>query len=247
MKAAFGPGTTLSNYRVDSLLGRGGMGVVYLAHDESLERPVALKLIAPELLQDEEFRARFLREPKLAASLDHPNVIPIYEAGEQEGQLYLAMRYVKGTDLRRVLERDGTLSPERTIEILSQVAGALDAAHERGLVHRACVRAGGRPRHARHRPLGWDTRIRPARAQSEPRQERDPGRLRLRRQRRPDARRDPGHPHHQLDTAIGAVAQPPPGRRDRPRDPGPAEPDPLMFGAAMVNARALLDTCSEVG
>ena len=136
MKAAFGPGTTFSNYRVDSLLGRGGMGVVYLANDESLERPVALKLIAPELLQDDEFRARFLREPKLAASLDHPNVIPIYEAGEHDGQLYLAMRYVKGTDLRATLEREGKLSPERTIEILSQVAGALDAAHERGLVHR---------------------------------------------------------------------------------------------------------------
>jgi ABC-type branched-subunit amino acid transport system substrate-binding protein len=136
MKAAFGPGTTVSNYRVDSVLGRGGMGVVYLARDLSLERPVALKLIAPELVQDEEFRTRFLREPKLAASLDHPNVIPIYEAGELDGQLYLAMRYVKGTDLRTTLELDGKLTPERTIEILSQVAGALDAAHERGLVHR---------------------------------------------------------------------------------------------------------------
>ena len=78
MKAAFGPGTTFSNYHVESLLGRGGMGMVYLARDLSLERPVAVKLIAPELAQDEEFRARFLREPKLAASLDHPNVIPIY-------------------------------------------------------------------------------------------------------------------------------------------------------------------------
>ena len=136
MKAAFGPGTTFSNYRVDSLLGRGGMGVVYLAHDESLERPVALKLIAPELLQDDEFRARFLREPKLAASLDHPNVIPIYEAGEYEGQLYLAMRYVKGTDLRATLEREGRLSPERAIGVLAQVAAALDAAHQRRLVHR---------------------------------------------------------------------------------------------------------------
>ena len=136
MKAAFGPGTTVSNYRVDSLIGRGGMGVVYLARDLSLDRPVALKLIAPELADDEEFRARFLREPKLAASLDHPNVIPIYEAGEHRGQLYLAMRYVKGTDLRALLEREGRLSPERTIEVLAQVAGALDAAHERGLVHR---------------------------------------------------------------------------------------------------------------
>ena len=136
MKAAFTPGTTFASYRVESLLGRGGMGVVYLARDLSLERPVALKLIAPELVQDEEFRARFLREPRLAASLDHPNVIPIYEAGEHEDQLYLAMRYVKGTDLRAELEREGKLPPERTIDILAQVAGALDAAHDRGLVHR---------------------------------------------------------------------------------------------------------------
>src|SRR5262245_23215614 len=136
MKAAFGPGTTFSNYKVESLLGRGGMGVVYLARDLSLERPVALKLIAPELAEDEQFRARFLREPKLAASLDHPNVIPIYEAGEQEGRLYLVMRYVEGRDLRTLLEREGKLSPERTLAILSQVAGALDAAHRRALVHR---------------------------------------------------------------------------------------------------------------
>ena len=136
MKAAFGPGTTFRDYRVDSLLGRGGMGVVYLARDLSLDRPVALKLIAPELADDEEFRARFLREPKLAASLDHPNVIPIYEAGEHDGQLYLAMRYVEGSDLRTLLEREGKLSPERTLAILAQVAGALDAAHRRALVHR---------------------------------------------------------------------------------------------------------------
>ena len=131
MKAAFGPGTTFSNYKVESLLGRGGMGVVYLARDLSLERRVALKLIAPELAQDEEFRARFLREPKLAASLDHPNVIPIYEAGEHDGQLYLAMRYVEGSDLRTLLKRESKLSPERTLAILAQVAGALDAAHRR--------------------------------------------------------------------------------------------------------------------
>jgi ABC-type branched-subunit amino acid transport system substrate-binding protein len=136
MKAAFGPGTTFSNYRVDSLLGRGGMGMVYLARDLSLDRPVALKLIAPELADDEQFRARFLREPKLAASLDHPNVIPIYEAGEHDGQLYLAMRFVEGSDLRTLLQREGKLSPERTLAILVQVAGALDAAHRRALVHR---------------------------------------------------------------------------------------------------------------
>jgi ABC-type branched-subunit amino acid transport system substrate-binding protein/DNA-binding beta-propeller fold protein YncE/predicted Ser/Thr protein kinase len=136
MKAAFTPGTTFANYRVESLLGRGGMGVVYQARDLSLDRPVALKLIAPELADDEQFRARFLREPRLAASLDHASVIPIYEAGEHEGQLYLAMRFVEGSDLRTLLEREGTLSPERTLAILAQVAGALDAAHRRALVHR---------------------------------------------------------------------------------------------------------------
>ena len=112
------------------------MGVVYRAWDLSLERPVALKLIAPELAEDERFRARFLREPRLAASLDHPNVIPIYEAGEHGGQLYLAMRFVEGSDLKLLLERDGRLAPERTVSVLGQVAGALDAAHRRGLVHR---------------------------------------------------------------------------------------------------------------
>jgi serine/threonine protein kinase len=113
MSVAIGLGSTFAGCRVESLVGRGGMGVVYRATDLSLERPVALKLIAPELAQDERFRARFLKEPRLAASLDHPNVIPIYEAGEHDGQLYLAMR----------------------LAMLAQVAGALDAAHERGLVH----------------------------------------------------------------------------------------------------------------
>jgi ABC-type branched-subunit amino acid transport system substrate-binding protein/DNA-binding beta-propeller fold protein YncE len=136
MKATFTPGSTFAGYRVDSLVGRGGMGVVYRATDLSLERPVALKLIAPELAEDERFRSRFLREPRLAASLDHPNVIPIYEAGEHDGQLYLAMRFVEGSDLRSVLEREGPLPPERALGILAQVAGALDAAHRRALVHR---------------------------------------------------------------------------------------------------------------
>src|SRR5919106_3763841 len=136
MKATFSPGTSFAGYRVDSLVGRGGMGVVYRATDLSLGRPVALKLIAPELAEDESFRARFLREPKLAASLDHPNVIPIYEAGEHDGQLYLAMRFVEGSDLRTLLEREGKLSPKRTLAILAQVAGAIDAAHRRALLHR---------------------------------------------------------------------------------------------------------------
>jgi ABC-type branched-subunit amino acid transport system substrate-binding protein/DNA-binding beta-propeller fold protein YncE len=136
MSTALGPGTTFAGYRVESLVSRGGMGVVYRATDLSLERPVALKLIAPELAQDKRFRERFLREPRLAASLDHPNVIPIYEAGERDGQLYLAMRYVEGSDLKTILQRERKLAPERALAILSQVAGALDTAHRRALVHR---------------------------------------------------------------------------------------------------------------
>jgi ABC-type branched-subunit amino acid transport system substrate-binding protein/DNA-binding beta-propeller fold protein YncE len=136
MSAVMAPGSTFAGYRVESLIGRGGMGVVYRATDLSLQRPVALKLIAPELAHDERFRRRFLKEPRLAASLDHPSVIPIYEAGERDGQLYLAMRYVQGSDLKTVLERERRLGPEQALGILTQIAGALDAAHRRGLVHR---------------------------------------------------------------------------------------------------------------
>jgi DNA-binding beta-propeller fold protein YncE len=125
-----------AGYRVESLIGRGGMGVVYRATDLSLGRPVALKMIAPELAQDQRFRDRFLREPRLAASLDHPNVVPIHEAGERDGQLYLAMRFVEGSDLRSVLEREGKLAPQRALAVLAQIADALDTAHRRGLVHR---------------------------------------------------------------------------------------------------------------
>ena len=136
MTARLAPGSGFAGYRIESFVGRGGMGVVYRATDLSLDRPVALKLIAPELADDERFRERFLREPRLAASLDHSSVIPIYEAGEHAGQLYLAMRYVPGSDLRTLLERDGALDPERALAILGQIAGALDAAHRQGLVHR---------------------------------------------------------------------------------------------------------------
>jgi tetratricopeptide (TPR) repeat protein len=136
MSVALGRGASFAGYRIEALVGRGGMGVVYRATDLSLERPVVLKLIAPELAEDERFRARFLKEPRLAASLDHPHVIPIYEAGEHNGQLYLAMRYVDGSDLGSLLERERRLAPERALAVLAQVAGALDAAHRRGLVHR---------------------------------------------------------------------------------------------------------------
>ncbi len=128
-------GTELLGYRIEALLGRGGMGVVYRAYDPRLKRNVALKLLAAELAEDERFRDRFLAESELAASLDHPNVVPIYEAGAAEGVLFVAMRYVDGKDLKTVL-RDGALTPGRAVSIAGQIAGALDAAHELGLVHR---------------------------------------------------------------------------------------------------------------
>jgi serine/threonine-protein kinase len=129
-------GFGVAGYRIERLLGSGGQADVFLARDPQLERPVALKLLSPPLGDDERFRERFLHESRLAASLDHPNVIPIYEAGEADGHLFIAMRYVEGTDLRRILDAQGTLTPERTIALLEPVAGALDAAHARGLVHR---------------------------------------------------------------------------------------------------------------
>ena len=128
-------GTELSGYRIEALLGRGGMGVVYRATQLSLERPVALKLIAPELAAEGSFRERFLREARVAASLDHPHVLPVYEAGEADGQLFLALRYVDGEDLGSVLAR-GPLEPENARRLVLQLASALGAAHARGLLHR---------------------------------------------------------------------------------------------------------------
>jgi YVTN family beta-propeller protein len=112
------------------------MGVVYRAHDLALDRPVALKILAPELAEDERFRERFLRESRLAASLDHRSIVPVYDAGEVAGELYIAMRFVEGSDLRALLHAEGALEPARGLRIVEQVADALDAAHERGLVHR---------------------------------------------------------------------------------------------------------------
>jgi YVTN family beta-propeller protein len=134
--ATLAPGSTFVGYQIEELVGRGGMGVVYRATDLSLERPVALKLIAPELAEDTHFRERFLRESRLAASLDHPGVVPIYEASQSDGQLFIAMRYVDGTDLKTLIEMEGRLAPDRALAILGQIADALDAAHQKGLVHR---------------------------------------------------------------------------------------------------------------
>jgi len=129
-------GDVVAGYEVGALAGRGGMGEVYRAHDPRLERPVALKLLSERLSDDDGFRERMLKESRLAASLDHPNVVPIYEAGEAEGRLFIAMRYVDGTDLKALLRREGALTPERAVAIAAQVADALDAAHAKGLVHR---------------------------------------------------------------------------------------------------------------
>jgi WD40 repeat protein len=128
-------GTELAGYRIESLLGLGGMSVVYLAEDLRLKRKVALKLMATGLAEDEAFRDRFLRESQLAASIDHPNIVPIYEAGATGDILFIAMRYVDGRDLRGRLQH-GRLDPSDAIGVLAQLASALDAAHARGLVHR---------------------------------------------------------------------------------------------------------------
>ena len=134
-------GAVLAGYRVESLLGRGGMSVVYLAEHVSLGRKVALKVLASPLAHDPSFRERFMRESQRAAGLDHPNVIPIYDAGEvdggdADGLLYIAMRYVDGPDLRSLLRREGRLGVGRTLFMLEQVASALDAAHDNDLIHR---------------------------------------------------------------------------------------------------------------
>jgi serine/threonine-protein kinase len=131
-----GPGGRFGDYTIDSLLGRGGMSVVYLAEDRRLGRQVAIKLLAEELAEDGSFRTRFIRESQLAAGLEHPNIVPVYEAGELEGRLFIAMRYVRGTDLRTLISRAGPLAPERAMALLRPIASALDAAHRRGLVHR---------------------------------------------------------------------------------------------------------------
>jgi len=118
-------GSELAGYRVEALLGRGGMGVVYRAYDLALDRPVALKVVAPELAADARFRERFLRESRLAASLDHPAIVPVYDAGEVAGELYIAMRFVEGSDLRALLHEQGAQEPARGLRIVEQVAEAL--------------------------------------------------------------------------------------------------------------------------
>lgn len=132
----FSIGSEVAGYRIEGLIARGGMGVVYRATHVGLDRPVALKVIARELADRPGFRERFLRESRLAARLEHPAVVPIYDSREVEGELVVAMRLVAGGDLRKLIDEEGPLPPGRALDLLAQVADALDAAHAAGIVHR---------------------------------------------------------------------------------------------------------------
>ena len=135
MAAKLSPGTVVAGFRVESSVGRGAMAEVYRACGED-GHVVALKLLDDSLAHDERFRRRFLRESQIAAGLHHPNIVPTLSSGEDDGRLYLAMQYIDGEDLRDLLRREGRLEPERAIDLVGQVAGALDTAHQAGLVHR---------------------------------------------------------------------------------------------------------------
>ena len=134
--AGIAPGTMLGGFRIERMIGRGGMGLVYVAEQVALGRRVALKLIAPELAASPEFQARFERESRMAAAIDHPNVVPLYEAGQVDGVHYIATRFIDGTDLRALIAAEGRLRPATAAHAMAQVGGALDAAHALGLVHR---------------------------------------------------------------------------------------------------------------
>src|SRR2546429_5665425 len=134
--AQLASGTLFGQYEIYGVAGRGGMGVVYRAHQLRLERDVALKVISSEIAGGPDFRARFARESRLAASIDHPHVVSVYDAGDDDGELYIAMQWIEGSDLRSLIDEGGELPPRRAITIGAQIADALDAAHAKGLVHR---------------------------------------------------------------------------------------------------------------
>ena len=134
--ASSAAGSRIAGYRLEEQIGEGGMAVVFRARDERLQRQVALKILSPTLVADEEFRRRFIRESRSAAAVDDPHIIPVFEAGDANGVLFIAMRYVPGGDVGTLVRRLGPLSGARTAAIISAVASALDAAHAAGLVHR---------------------------------------------------------------------------------------------------------------
>src|SRR3989475_12884705 len=129
-------GDEFAGYRMRAVLGRGGMSVVYQAENLRLNNVIALKVLAPELAADDVFRARFLEESRIAASLNHPNVIPIYDMGSSNGLLYIAMQYVSETDMRQMIKKRGRILPDTALFLVGQAARALDAAHRKGLVDR---------------------------------------------------------------------------------------------------------------
>ncbi len=232
------PTAIIAGYRIEEVVGRGGMGVVYRASQLALGRAVAIKLIAPEHSQHQLFRERFKEESRVAASIEHANVIPVYEAGEDDGLLFIAMRLVDGIDLAQLLERQGPLEPARVAMLMGQLGGALDAAHACGLVHRdvkpanvlvtfdrarASLSDGLRRRHAHRRwrwhdearPMGWHAGL--PRPRADPRRGGGPARRYLCARRRalplPD-RGDPLPSRQRAGEAVGAhqrrasVAQP---------------------------------------
>ena len=131
-----GEGSVVGDYRLERILARGGMGVVYVARQVSLKRRVVLKLIVPELADNESFHKRFERESRAALEIEHPNIVPVFETGAFAGLLFIAMRYIDGSDLRHVIASDAPLDPRRVLGLVEQIASALDAAHHVGLVHR---------------------------------------------------------------------------------------------------------------
>jgi len=136
LPGGFAPGSRIAGYLLEEQIGQGGMAVVFRAHDERLDRTVALKILSPALAADDAFRLRFIRESRAAAAVDDPHIIPVFEAGEASGVLFIAMRFVRGGDVKGLLAMGQLMPIGRAVEIVSQAASALDAAHGRGLVHR---------------------------------------------------------------------------------------------------------------
>ena len=130
------PGSTFAGYEVDSVVGAGGIGILYRARQVRLDRPVALKLVEPDVARDPVIRERLRREARMVAALEHPNVVPLYAAGEEDGTVYIVTRWVEGTELGALIRREGPLAPGRAARTAAQIASALELAHEKGLVHR---------------------------------------------------------------------------------------------------------------
>ncbi len=130
------PGSTFAGYEIESVVGAGGTGILYRARQVRLDRPVALKLVEPSVARDPVIRERLRREARMVAALDHPNVVPLYAAGEEDGTVYIATRWVEGTELGTLIHGDGPLEPGRAARTAAQIAAALEMAHDKGLVHR---------------------------------------------------------------------------------------------------------------